>query len=140
MKKLGIISALLLAVTPLTVSAVEQDYKYEFQESKLSYHNVTIYKVLDHRQAYVVMYAKGHRDVGTVTIPKKWYKEKPSKLNFRALPKGMTPYMTVVKKEGSFDHVILTMPTSRADAAWGVADSNIQIDDADKENLDDIVY
>lgn len=136
MKKCGLISAILLAITLCTVSAVEREYKYEFQESKLSYHNVTVYKVLDHKQAYVVMYAKGHRDVGTVTIPKKWYKENPSKLDFRLLPKGMTPYMTIVKKEGSFDHVILTMPISRAHEAWGVADSNVVIDDADKDTLE----
>ncbi|MCH5288371.1 MAG: hypothetical protein J1E32_00480 [Treponema sp.] len=139
MKKFCIVSALLLAVSLCMVSAVESDYKYEFQESKLVYHNVTVYKVLDHRQAYVVMYAKGHGDVGNVTIPKKWYKASPSKLYFRQLPKGMTPYMTIVNRDGAFDHVILTMPTSRANTAWGVADSNVVIDDADKDTLE-IVY
>ncbi len=139
MKKFGIISAILLAITLCTISAVEQEYKYEFKESKLSYHNVTVYKVLDHKQAYIVMYAKGHRDVGNITIPKKWYNEKPAKLTFRALPKGMTPYMTVIKKEGSFDRVILTMPTDKANLAWGVADSSVTVNDADKDSFD-IVY
>lgn len=139
MKKWGIVVALLLTATLGTVSAVEQEHKYEFQEAKVSYHNVTVYKVLDHRQAYVVLYAKGHGDVGTVTIPKKWYKDAPSKLYFRQLPKGMQPYMTVVSRDDSFDHVILTMPTSRANSAWGVADSNVVIEDADKDTLE-IIY
>ena len=139
MKKFGVVSAILLAITLFTVSAVEQEYRYEFKESKISYHNVTVYKVLDHKQAYIVMYAKGHRDVGNITIPKKWYNEKPSKLSFRALPKGMTPFMTVIKKEGSFDRVILTMPTDKSNLAWGVADSSVTVEDADKDTFD-IVY
>ena len=104
MKKWGIVAALLLTVTLGTVSALEQEHKYEFQEAKVSYHNVTVYKVLDHRQAYVVLYAKGHGDVGTVTIPKKWYKDAPSKLYFRQLPKAMQPYMTVVSRDGTLWH------------------------------------
>ena len=139
MKKWGIVAALLLTVTLGTVSALEQEHKYEFQEAKVSYHNVTVYKVLDHRQAYVVLYAKGHGDVGTVTIPKKWDTDAPSKLYFRQLPTAMQTYMTVVSRDGSFDHVILTMPVSRANTAWGVADSNVVIEDADKDTLE-IVY
>ncbi len=139
MKKFGIISAIFLAVTLCALSAVEQTYRYEFPESKISYHNVIVYKVLDHKQAYIVMYAKGHRDVGNITIPKKWYNENPAKLSFRQLPKGMTPYMTVIKKEGSFDHVILTMPVDKSNLAWGVADSSVTVNDADKDSLD-IVY
>ena len=81
MKKFFVISALLLAASLFTVSAEDREYKYEYQESNLTYKNVTVYKVLDHREAYVVMYAKGHREVGNVTIPKKWYKESPHKLS-----------------------------------------------------------
>ena len=139
MKKLGLIIAILISVSAIALAEVKQDYKYEFQESKLSYHNVTVYKVLDHRTSYIVMYAKGHREVGSVTIPKKWYAEKPSKLSFRALPKGMSPYMTVIKKEGTFNHVILTMPVDRASTLWGVADSSVTVNDADKDTLE-MVY
>ncbi|MBQ7159414.1 MAG: hypothetical protein IJS09_08355 [Treponema sp.] len=140
MKKFCLISAILLAVTLSAFSEVEQTYKYEFQESKLSYHNVTVYKVLDHKDAYIVMYAKGHRDVGSVTIPKKWYSTKPSKLSFRSLPKGMAPYMTVIKKEGNFDRVILTMPVDHGiSTVWGVADPGTVVNDADKDSLE-IVY
>lgn len=119
----------------------ERQYKNEFQESVMTYKNVTVYKVLDQKDAYIVMYAKGHRDVGNVTIPKKWYKgdkDNPKKLAFRKLSTGMSPYMTVLYRDGDFDQVILTMPVSRADPAWGVADSNAQVD-ADKDTLD-IVY
>lgn len=138
MKRFFIISALLLVASLFNVSAEEREYKYEFQESNLTYKNVIVYKVLDHKDAYVVMYAKGHREVGNVTIPKKWYKESPHKLAFRPLPAGMSPYMTVLYKSGEFSQVILTMPVNRGDSTWGIADSNVQVD-ANKDTFD-IVY
>lgn len=137
MKRSFILSALLFAVVLFSASSKDpKDYKYPFQEAKVSYHNVTVYKVLDHKDAYVVMYAKGHRDVGTVTVPKKWYDEKPAKVSFRPLPKGMTSYMTVISKEGSFNHLILTLPTSHSSKVWGVADSSVQISDANKDTFE----
>lgn len=145
MKKSLIISALLFAVTAFSAVAQEKsqkEYKYPFQESKISYKNVTIYKVLDQKDAYVVMYAKSHGSVATVSVPKKWYDRDDNnhyKLSFRPLPKGMAPWMTVISKEGNFDHVILTMPVSRMHSAWGVADSNEVVADANKDTLE-LVY
>lgn len=144
MKKSFVLSALILIGVLFTAAAqdAKRDYKYPFQESEVTYHNVTVYKVLDQKEAYIVMYAKGHMDVGTVTIPKKWYSSAvnpQAKLSFRTLPTGMTPYMSVISRSGSFERVILTLPTSRLDSVWGVADSSYQVDDADKETLE-IVY
>ena len=144
MKKSFILSALILAGVLFSAAAekVQPENKYPYQEAAVSYHNVIVYKVLDHKDAYIVMYAKGHRDVGTVTIPKKWYTSAVNpntKLTFRALPKAMDPYMTVISRDGKFERVILTVPTSRADACWGVADSSYVVNDADKDSLE-IVY
>lgn len=122
----------------MPLSALEREYKNPYQESNLTYKNVTVYKVLDQKDAYIVLYAKGHREIGNVSIPKKWYTESPKKLFFRPLTKGLGPYMSVFYDEGNFKKVILTMPTSRASSVWGVADSNVQVD-ADKDTLD-IVY
>jgi hypothetical protein len=140
----ALMTALLLTGAVFTVTADENQnkaepvYKYPFQESNMSYRNVTVYKVLDQKDAYIVMYAKGHREVGNIAIPKRWYKEKPRKLAFRSLSTGMSPYMTVFYRGGEFDQVVLTMPVSRADPVWGVADSNVQVD-ASKDTFD-IVY
>ncbi len=140
MKKLFVLSALLCAGFLFSASAGEkQNYKYEYQEAKVSYRNVQVRKVLEHDDAYIVMYAKGHTGVGTVTLPKKWYSSqsnKNTKLNLRALPKGMDPYMTVIYREGAFERVILTMPISRTSPVWGVAASTFKVTDADKETLD----
>lgn len=141
MKKSFILSAFILVGILFGAVAQEnqREYKYPFQESEVSYHNVIVYKVLDQKEAYIVLYAKGHRDVGTVTIPKKWYSSavnSEAKLSFRSLPKGMTPYMTVISRNDSFERVIMTLPSSRADSVWGVADSSYQVDDADKDTLE----
>ena len=140
MKKLFILSALLCVGALFSVSAKEKAaYKYEYQEAAISYHNVQIYKIFDHRDAYIVMYAKGHRDVGQVTIPKKWYSaamRSDSKLNFRPIPKGMNPYMTVISRDGKFERVLLSVPTSRASSIWGIADNTIVVNDADKDTLE----
>lgn len=133
MKKSLFIAALFGIAVLFSASA--REYKNEFVESSVSYKNVTVYKVLDHKDAYIVMYAKGHREVGNIAIPKKWYKEHPSKLKFRVLPNGLQPFMSVYYKDGNFSYVILTMPTSRMAAAWGVADSNAEVN-ADVDTLD----
>ena len=46
--------------------------------------------------------------------------------------------MTVLYKSGEFSQVILTMPVNRGNPAWGIADSNVQVD-ANKDTFD-IVY
>ena len=140
MKKLFILSALLCVGVLFSATAKEKaDYKYDFQEAAISYHNVKIYKILDHKDAYIVMYAKGHRDVGTVTLPKKWYSSASradAKLNLRSCPNTIDPYMTVISRDGSFERVILTVPTSKSNPMWGVADSSVKIEDADKDTLE----
>lgn len=141
MKKLIIAATLVLTAFCLTATAENSSqpnkkYTNEFVESTVSYRNVNVHKVLDHRDAYIVFYQKGHRDVGAVTIPKSWYKENPKKLTFRPLPKGMMPYMTIISREGSFERVTLTMPVEHVTPYWGVADSSITIEDADKDTLE----
>ena len=48
----------------------------------------------------------------------------------------MYPYMTVISRDGSFERVLLTLPTTRNSPIWGVADSTVKISDADKDTLD----
>lgn len=144
MKKSFVLAALILVGILFTATAQdsqEREYKYPFQESEVSYHNVTVYKVLDQKEAYIVLYAKGHRDIGTVKVPKEWYSSAvnpQAKLTFRALSKGMSPYMTVISRGGSFERVIMTLPTSRADSVWGVASTGTNIDNL--TSVEEIVY
>jgi hypothetical protein len=134
MKKAFIITALLLVSVSLPFFAGET--KYPYQEAEISYRNVTVYKVFDQKDAYIVMYAKVPTGVGQVTIPKTWYKTGEQKLTFRPLPKGMDPYMTIITRSGTFERVILTMPVSRMSSAWAVAEPNAPSGDLEKTKLD----
>lgn len=143
MKKSFVLAALILVgiLFGVTAQDAKREYKYPFQESEISYHNVIVYKVLDQKESYIVLYAKGHNDVGTVKVPKEWYSSAvnpEAKLTFRALPKGMTPYMTVISRGDSFERVIMTLPTSRAESVWGVADSGTNTDSIN--SVEQIVY
>ncbi len=125
----------------LTVSVFAQETQADKNNtSSLSYRNVTVHKVLDHNDAYIVLYAKNSIGVGQVIIPKTWSKENPRKLQFRALPKGLSPFMSVVYKDGTFHKVILTMPVERTSNSWGVASATANIQNGLNTETLDIVY
>ncbi|MCR5605566.1 MAG: hypothetical protein K6F69_01945 [Treponema sp.] len=125
MKKIFFMALMALCLLVPTFAA---DWQHEDNVSDLSYVNVTIYKIYDHVDAYVVKYAKAGLAVGQVVIPKSWFKDRPAQLEFRQLTRQLTPYMTVLKKGGEFYKVILTLPTDRNDKTWGVLSHNIKID------------
>lgn len=143
MKK--IILALLIAVTAVfSISAKSVAYKETSEDnwSSISYTNVPILKILDSREAYVVIYQKNKIGVGQTVIPKKWTKgdpENPRKLKIRNLGTGkLKPFLTVVKKDGEFHHVILTVPANRQNSAWGVISYKNTVPDTDKETLEEL--
>ena len=103
--------------------------------SDLTYRNVTIYRVLDQKDSYVVIYAKRGIGIGQAVIPKKWFKESPRKLAFRTKPASLNPYMTVISKNGEFYQVWLTVPVSRNDSTWGVLDTGTEVAGTDADTL-----
>ncbi|MBO5137188.1 MAG: hypothetical protein J6B81_01635 [Spirochaetaceae bacterium] len=134
MRKILVSVLLLLVITSSMVFAQSQE---EEGKSSLSYRNITIYKVLDHKEVYIVLYAKHGVGVGQVMIPKTWYRENPRKLQLRLLDKGLDPFMTVVYKDGEFHKVILTTPSPKRGDTWGVASDYTDIgDSAQAETLD----
>ena len=119
MKKF-LISVILAALTAASVMAQDAQaakpvWDHGDNVSDLSYQNVFIYKVLDHKDAYIVMYAKQGMKVGTTIVPKSWSAQTPRKLDIRNKPKGLSPYMTVIKKNGEFLLVRMTLPLNRND-------------------------
>ena len=108
----------------------------------ISYMYVPIIKVFDSRDGYVVFYQKSHFGTGKTVIPKEWSRgtvEAPKKLKIRNLPAGkLKSYMTVVKKDGEFLRVILTVPADKRNDVWGVVKAGSKVDGLDKENLDDV--
>ncbi|MBR7064143.1 MAG: hypothetical protein IKI31_03200 [Treponema sp.] len=78
------ITMLFFAILSCAVFAVEKNEK---DWSSITYYNVPIYKVLESKEAYVVIYGKNRVGAGSTIIPKKWAHgnvENPRKLQFRA--------------------------------------------------------
>jgi len=118
-----ILTVLILTfIIALPAISQEESKKYD-NESDLTYVMATIYKVLETTDSYVVIYRKNGAAVGSVTIPKKWERysstEEVRKLQVRALPPRLDPYITVVTKNGEFYKVFLTLPVERSAKVWG---------------------
>lgn len=146
MKKLLILLSL-FTIFSFTLAAEESANKnlsVEKDESKwssLSYVNVPVLKVLEGREGYVVLYQKNRTGVGSVVIPKKWAKgtpEAPRKLKFRNSKMNSTSFMTVVKKDGDFLRVILTIPMNKQSGLWGLVDYHKELEGTDKDTLEEL--
>ncbi|MCR4742236.1 MAG: hypothetical protein K5866_05145 [Treponema sp.] len=143
MKKLLMIFAILTAFSTACLFAQENEgnKKNESKWSTLSYVNVPVYKVLEGKDAYVVIYQKNKTGIGNVVIPKKWAHgnpEDPRKLKFRAVNTANSAYLTVVKKEGEFKRVVLSVPMSKSNGIWGLADYHKDIEGSDKDTLEEL--
>lgn len=142
MKKILCAVSFLFAVAATFAVPTAHNETHEENWTDMHYIQVPIYKILDSRDAYVVIYAKNKVGVGQTVIPKDWIKgnpENPRKLKIRKIGSGrLKPFMTVVKKGGEFHRVILTVPQSRLDSTWGVVEYSKQIEGADKETLEDL--
>lgn len=143
MKKiiLGILISITLSAFTFAVPS-DANNRNEKNWSSISYETIPIHKVLDSKDAYIIIYAKHKVGVGQTVIPKKWAKFTPGesrKLTLRKLPNGkLKSFMTVVKKEGNFHKVILTIPMDKKNSVWGVADYRKQIEGTDKETLEEL--
>lgn len=115
----------------------------ESKWSTMTYENVPIVKILDSKDAFVVLYQKHRIGVGKVVIPKTWAKgnpESPRKLKFRKVTNPNNAYLTVVKKDGQFFRVIINTTMNKKDSIWGVVDYRVPVDGADKETLEELDY
>lgn len=145
MKK--ILTALILAmclVLPLTAESTDGSSEEKTKPvwdhgdnvSNMTYQNVRIYKILDQKDSYVILYAKKGMEIGQAVVPKKWAKETPRKLAFRKTPRGLNSYMTVIKKEDEFYKVWLTIPVSRNNSVWGIIENGANVDGTDADTLE----
>lgn len=143
MKKF-VLALLLAATMAVSASAVSVAYNETSPDnwSTMTYTQVPVYKVLDSREAYVVIYAKNRIGVGKVIIPKKWGAfngNETRKLKVRNLQRGkVKAFMSIVKKDGEFHHVILSLPVNKSDTTWGILPHGVQLEGLDKETLEEI--
>ena len=106
--------------------------------SKLTYQNVRFHKIYDTKDAYVILYEKQGIKIGTAVIPKKWSQntEGPRKLLFRNATAKIGPYMTILKENGEFLKVLVTVPVDRFNPVWAMAPADMKIEGADADKLE----
>ena len=143
MKKIFLI-ALLISIFTCAVFAENQDLAIEKDESKwsdMTYTTAPVMKILESKECYVVIYQKKYAGTATVTIPKAWNnykKDTPRKLKFRNIKNPGASFITVVKKNDEFHHVILSCPMKKNNNLWGVIANNLNVEGADKETLEEL--
>lgn len=149
MKKTLLILALFIVFSGMLFAAEKTNdsgtsfEKTEGKWSNLSYVNVPILKILEGKNAYSIIYQKNQVGVGSVIIPKAWVKsspDSPRKLKFRKVRSGYNSFMTVIKDDGEFKRVILSVPMNKSDSIWGVADYRKTMEGEDKETLEELEF
>ena len=114
MKKLLLCLAF-FAIFATNIFAQNSNITPEKDESKwsdMTYVTVPVLKILEAREAYVVIYQKNKIGTASIVIPKRWAKgtaDSPRKLKTRFVRHTQDSYMTVVKKNGEFARVILSL-------------------------------
>lgn len=143
MKKILLVFSLIFTFS-LSVFAQEENsnnktVKNESKWSSFSYVNVPILKILEGKEGYVIVYQKNRVGIGSVVVPKKWAKgsvDSPRKLKFRNVKGHNASFMSIVKKEGEFYRLILSIPMSKNNPVWGINQGTIE--GVDKDTLEEI--
>lgn len=143
MKKIFLI-ALLISIFTCALFAENQELAIEKDEAKwsdMTYVTAPVMKILESKECYVVIYQKKYAGTATVTVPKVWNsykKDAPRKLKFRNIKNPNASFITVVKKNDEFHHVILSCPMKKNNNIWGVIANNLNVEGADKETLEEL--
>ena len=143
MKKIFLI-AVLASLFTCALFAENQDLSHPRDESKwsdMTYYTAPVLKVLEAKEYYVVIYQKKYAGSATVVIPKEWNsykKDTPRKLKFRNIKNPNDSYITVVKKNGEFQNVILSIPMKKNNNLWGIVSSDKHYEGADKDTLEEL--
>lgn len=90
------------------------------QESDMYYINVPILKIFPHRQGYYVIYRRSGLKTGEAYVPKTWLDRRDQRAIMNLYTGDIAPYMTIVLKEGEFNHVRVVVPKNLKHPVWGV--------------------
>lgn len=144
MKKIFLLTILFSLFTCTAAFAENQDLSHPRTEGKwsdITYQTAPVLKVLEAKEYYVVIYQKKYAGTAVTVIPKEWNnfkKDNPRKLKFRNIKNPNDSFITVVKKGGEFQKVILSIPMKKNNNLWGVVTSDKHYDGADKDTLEEL--
>lgn len=118
---------LLLSGIPLVAqenSSSQNETKKFKNESDLYYFNFPILKIAQHKMGYYIIYRRQGSLTGECYIPHSWFQPKDKRGILDVTSKDMRPYMSVVYKNGEFDHVRLITPHSSKHPSWAIISNN----------------
>jgi len=144
MKKIFAIAILLSLFATAAAFAENQDLSQPKDESKwsdMTYVTAPVLKILESKDCYVVIYQKKYAGTATTVIPKVWnaYKKgEARKLKFRNIKNPNEAYLSIIKKGGEFQYVILNAPMKKNNNLWGVLGIDANVDGADKETMEEL--
>jgi hypothetical protein len=92
-------------------------------ESEYYYVNVPIIKIFPHQLGYYVIYRRAGLKTGELFIPKEWFDRRDQRAVMNTVRGKVTPYLSVMMKNGEFDHVQVMVSENIDHYTWGVLTS-----------------
>ncbi len=91
----------------------------EAKESEYYYVNVQILKIFPHKLGYYVIYRRAGLQTGEFYIPQKWLDRRDSRAVINLTEQNVSPYLSVMMKNGEFDHVRIVASKDINHPTWG---------------------
>ncbi|MBN1616114.1 MAG: hypothetical protein JW875_02285 [Spirochaetales bacterium] len=103
-------------------------------DSDLYYVNVPILKIFPHKLGYYVIYRRAGLKTGEIYIPHAWFDRRDSRAILNLTEQNVTPYLTIVTRNGEFDHIRVVAKKNNQHNTWGTIGQNAL--NADKFNVE----
>jgi hypothetical protein len=108
----------------------------ESKESEFYYVNVPILKIFPCDLGYYVIYRKAGLKTGEYYIPQKWLDRRDSRAVLNLTDQNVAPYLSIMMKNGEFDHVRIVAAKDINHPTWGqINQSSIPADKFNVEKL-----
>ncbi len=103
-------------------------------DSDLYYVNVPILKIFPHKLGYYVIYRRAGLKTGEIYIPHAWFDRRDSRAILNLTEQNVTPYLTIVTRNGEFDHIRVVAKKNIQHNTWGTIGQNAL--NADRFNVE----
>lgn len=129
--------AVLLLATFLLVFSFAAALPAAAEESDMYYVNVQILKIFPLHEGYYVIYRRSGLKTGEAYIPKAWLDRRDQRAVLNLTDQNVSPYLSIMFKEGEFNHVRIVASKDIRDPTWGsMVERNDQSDKFKIEKLD----
>ncbi len=99
------------------------------EESEFYYVNVQILKIFPYRLGYYVIYRRAGLKTGEAYIPQEWFDRRDNRAVLNLTEQNINPYLTIMFKNGEFDHVRVVAMKDINHPSWGTISPGAPIED-----------